>query len=155
MSNVQSLTATAPRSGLGWRIALWSAQILLAAFYGFAGALKTFMSPDELPSMGLNYAMEIPYLLLLFIGVCELAGAAGVLLPALTRTKPWLTPLAAFGFVVLQVLAIGFHLSRGETEVLPMNVIALAVAAFVVWGRVWKAPTPARARLRLKPTPDD
>ena len=65
-------------------------------------------------------------------------------LPALTRIQPWLTPLAALGFVAIQVLAIGFHITRGEVHGLPMNVVLLALAAFVVWGRTRKAPIEGR-----------
>ncbi|MCX5515760.1 hypothetical protein C3941_06055 [Kaistia algarum] len=144
MSNVANRTASPKPRQLGWQSGLWTAQVLLAVFYGFSGVLKTFMPPEALPAMGLNYATEIPVLLLRFIGISELAGAIGILLPALTRIKPSLTPLAALGFVAIQVLAIGFHIYRGETEVLPMNVIALAIAAFVVWGRTRKLPIAPR-----------
>ena len=144
MSSIANKASSPKTSQIGWQISLWAAQVLLALFYGFAGALKTFMPPEALPAMGLNYATEIPFLLLRFIGICELAGTIGILLPALTRIKPSLTPLAAVGFVAIQILAIGFHISRGETEVLPMNVIALAIAAFVVWGRTRKAPITPR-----------
>lgn len=145
MSSIANRTVSPKPRQLGWQISLWTAQVLLAVFYGFAGALKTFMPPEALPAMGLNYATEIPFLLLRFIGICELAGTIGILLPALARIKPFLTPLAAIGFVTLQILAIGFHIYRGETEVLPMNLIALAIAAFVIWGRTRKVPIPPRA----------
>lgn len=145
MSNTANATVPPRSSQLGWQISLWAVQILLAAFYGFAGLLKTFMPPEALPAMGLNYANEIPLLLLRFIGVSELAGAIGIILPALTRITPFLTPLAAVGFVVVQIAAIGFHILRNEFHVLPMNIIALAVAAFVVWGRTRKLPIAPRA----------
>lgn len=145
MSHIANRTVSPKPRQLGWQISLWTAQVLLAVFYGFSGFLKTFMHPEALPAMGLNYANEIPFLLLRFIGISELAGAIGILLPALTRIKPSLTPLAALGFVAIQILAMGFHIYRGETEVLPMNVIALAIAAFVVWGRTRKLPITPRA----------
>ncbi len=93
----------------------------------------------------MNYATEIPLFLLRFIGISELAGTIGILLPALTRIKPALTPFAALGFVTIQILAIAFHIHRGETEVLPMNMIALVIAAFVAWGRTRKVPIRPRA----------
>lgn len=79
-----------------------------------------------------------------FIGFVDLAGGIGILLPALTRIQPRLTILAAFGLVALQVLAFGFHASRGEFSMLPMNVILIALAVLVVWGRTKKAPITAR-----------
>lgn len=145
MSNTSTTAVLPPRAGLGWQIGLWVTQVLLAGFYGLAGFMKTTMAPEQLVPMGLNYAVDIPHWLLLFIGACELAGAIGIVLPALTRIQPWLTPLAALGFVAIQVLAICFHLTRAEIHGLPMNVVLLALAAFVVWGRTRKAPIEGRS----------
>ncbi|MFN4922215.1 MULTISPECIES: DoxX family protein [Bradyrhizobium] len=133
------------RAGLGWQIGLWISQILLAGLYGLAGFIKTTIPPAQLVPMGLNYATEFPHWLLLFIGFAELAGAVGILLPALTRIMPSLTPLAALGLATIQVLAIGFHISRGELNVLPMNLALLGLAVFVLWGRVKKAPIARRS----------
>ena len=145
MSDVRTTTAVlAPRAGLGWQIALWTSQILLAGFYGLSGFMKTTMTPEQLVPMGLNYAVDIPHWLLLFIGAMELAGAVGIVLPAIARIAPSLTPLAALGFVTLQVLAIVFHITRGELHVLPMNVVLVAIAVFVLWGRAAKAPIEGR-----------
>jgi len=143
MSNPNSAVLST-RPGLGWQIGLWIAQLLLAGFYGLAGFMKTTMTPEQLVPIGLNYAVDIPHWLLLFIGACEIAGAIGIVLPAATRIAPSLTPLAALGFVALQVLAIGFHIMRGEAHSLAFNVVLLALAAFVLWGRAWKAPLRGR-----------
>ena len=76
----------------------------------------------------------------------ELVGTIGILLQALTRIKPALTPLAALGFVTIQILAIAFHvIHRGETEVMPVGTIALAIAALVVWGPNGKVSIRPRA----------
>lgn len=61
-------------------------------------------------------------------------------LPALLRIRPRLSVLAAVGIIVLQLLAMGFHLMRGETMVLPLNVVLLVLAAFVLWGRTRAVP---------------
>lgn len=128
-----------------WRLGLWVAQCVLAALFGLAGAMKTTMAPASLAGMGLAYALDIPHGLLLFIGFSELAGALGVILPAAIRVLPFLTPLAALGFALIQALAIGFHFMRGELgEVLPLNLALLALSAFVAWGRTFKAPIVAR-----------
>jgi len=138
-------TATSRRTGMAWQTAFWLAQIVLAVLFGLAGAMKTFMTPDALVHMNINYATEIPIWLLRFIGICELAGAIGVMLPALTRIQPQLTPLAALGFAVIQVLAIGFHFWRGElAEMAPINLALLGISLFVIWGRVSKSPIGAR-----------
>lgn len=129
----------------GWRIGLWSAQIILATLFGMAGVLKTTMAPEALPPMGIAWATDVPVMLLRFIGTVELLGAFGVILPALTRIRPFLTPLAAIGFATIQVLAIGFHATRGETgQTLLMNILLLALSLFVIWGRLRKAPIQSR-----------
>lgn len=69
----------------------------------------------------------------------ELLGGIGVVLPALLRIKPWLTPLAALGLLSIMVLAFGFHVTRDEWHALPANTILGAMAAFVAWGRLTKA----------------
>jgi putative oxidoreductase len=94
----------------------------------------------------MNWVTVSPEALVRFIGFAELAGALGMILPALTRILPFLTPLAAAGFAVIQVLAIGTHASLGETgSTLPMNLVLLALALFVAWGRWKKAPIAPRA----------
>ena len=144
-NKVQS--ATAPSEGSGadrassWRIGLWSAQIALALLFGASGGMKVFMSPEAQASMGMNDALDIPVLLLRFIGVCEIAGAFGMILPSLTRIAPRLTPLAALGFATIQVLALGFHFTRGELAMMaPINLTLLGLSLFVLWGRTQKAP---------------
>lgn len=143
-----SATFPAPtgRPGKAITVSLWTAQVLLAILFGMAGVMKTFMPVPELVANGINYASDLPLWLLRFIGVVELSGAVGVLLPALTRIQPRLTPLAALGFVAIQVLAIGFHATRGELAMaLPLNAILLGLSLFVLWGRGSKAPIAARA----------
>jgi len=79
-----------------------------------------------------------------FLGVVDLAGGVGLLLPSLTRILPRLTVIAAACCVVLQILAIAFHASRAEFAVLPMNVIYIGLALIVLWGRGRKAPIAPR-----------
>ena len=129
----------------GWNIGLWIAQIALAGFYGFAGFSKVSQPMEALAAMGMSYAVDYPDLLTRFVGTAELLGAIGIILPALTRIMPGLTPLAALGFSVIQVLAIGLHAMRGETgQTLPINLVLLALSLFVLWGRTRKAPIAPR-----------
>lgn len=120
-------------------ISLWVAQSVLAAMYIMAGSMKSFQPIESLSAM-LPWVSSTPPELVRFIGISELAGGIGLLLPAILRIKPVLTPIAATGLVVVQVLAIFFHISRGESSVLGMNIILVAIAAFVAWGRFKKAP---------------
>jgi hypothetical protein len=126
---------------LAWQIGIWSAQILLFLAFGPVGLMKTFMSPEALVAMGLGFARDVPHWLLRFIGISELAGALGIVLPALTRVMPFLTPLAALGFVTIQVLAIGFHIMSGDFAMMaPLNFALLGLSLFVLWGRTRKLP---------------
>lgn len=127
-----------------WRIGLWTAQVLLALGFGAAGAMKTFTPIDEL-ARTLPWVSDLPELAR-FIGVSEILGALGLVLPAATRVAPVLTTLAAIGLVVVMVLAAGFHISRGEAHAVPVNLALGGLAAFVAWGRSRKAPIEPRRR---------
>jgi hypothetical protein len=141
-SHAPGITSDKPAPGL--TISLWSAQILLALVFGFAGAMKVFSPIEELAK---NAAwIRNSQALIRFIGISELAGALGMLLPSLTRIKPKLTSLAAVGLFIVMVLATGFHLTRGEAKVIPMTLALGALATFVAWGRFRKAPISARRR---------
>ena len=118
-----------------WNIALWVGQILLAGVYAMAGYMKVSQPIDALVASGMTYAGDYPELLTRFVGI---------ILPAATRILPSLTPLAAVGFSVIQVLAFGLHTMRGEYGVLPVNIVLLAISVFVLWGRLRKVPITAR-----------
>ena len=90
--------------------------------------------------MGAVWMLEVPIALPRFIGVMELLGVIGLILPAATRIQPQLTVWAAKGLLAIQALAIPFHAVRGEFEPLPFNLIYVALAVFVIWGRTRKAP---------------
>jgi putative oxidoreductase len=119
--------------------ALWLVQVLLAAAYGMAGVMKSTM-PIAALAPNLPWTADVPAALVRFIGVSELAAAAGLVLPALTRIRPALTPLAGAGLVVVMVLASIFHVMRGEFTALPITITLGGLAAFVAWGRTARAP---------------
>jgi hypothetical protein len=91
-------------------------------------------------------APGFPLAFLRFIGIAELAGSIGIILPALTRIAPVLTPLAASGFVVVMASAAVLHLTRGQLGELPVVVVLGALAFFVAWGRFKRAPIARRER---------
>lgn len=114
--------------------ALWIAQGILAFMFGYAGYMKAFVPLDKLKQ--LDWAPQYPRMTR-FIGVAEIAGAIGMILPILLDILPWLTPLAAFGFAAIQVLAIGFHYRRNELmKTLVFNLILLGLSLFVAIGRI-------------------
>ena len=125
-------------------IALWVAAILLAAMYGFAGFNKVTKSIPELSAMMGGWPTAVPPWAIPTIGTLEIAGALGLILPALTRILPKLTAIAAACFVLLQIGAMITHISLGEYGVLPINIVLLLMAAFVAWGRWIKVPILAK-----------
>ncbi len=129
-----SVTLTQPSVGAPLRIGLWVAQAAIAALFCFAGFTKLTTPIADLSAM-MPWTGDVPAAFVRFIALVDLAGGIGVLLPALTGIQPRLTTLAALGCIVLQVLAVAFHVSRGEFSVLPLNAVLLACAAFVFWGR--------------------
>lgn len=139
-----SPTPPAARRNLGLHIGLWVAQILLALAFGMAGTIKSTMPMPELGDK-IFWAKDVPLWLTRFIGTSELAAAIGMILPAATRIKPMLTGWAGAALVVVMVLAIGFHLVRGEATFITGPVVLGSLAAFVAWGRLVKAPIAPRA----------
>jgi uncharacterized membrane protein YphA (DoxX/SURF4 family) len=124
-------------------VSLWVAQGLLALAFGMAGLMKATTPLAELATK-LPWAADLPHLVR-FIGISELLGAIGVVLPAATRIQPRLTPLAASGLVLVMGLALLFHASRGElAQAAPINLVLGGLAAFVAWGRFSKAPIAPR-----------
>lgn len=125
-------------------ISLWVVQVLLAVTFAMAGLMKASTPIAEL-AQKLPWVAQTPEALVRFIGVSELAGALGLLLPAATRVKPILTPIAGAALVLVMLLAGLFHASRGELQALPVNLILGGLAAFVTWGRMKRAPISPRA----------
>ncbi len=125
------------------RVWLWVAQVLVFGVFCVAGAMKVTMPVRDISRMW-PWTGLVPQHFLRFIGLVDLAGGIGILLPSLTRVAPWLTVAAALGCAVLQVLAIGFHASRGEITLTSLNFLLLGLSAFVMWGRYKKAPVMPR-----------
>ncbi|MFD5006261.1 DoxX family protein [Streptomyces mutabilis] len=112
-------------------IAYWIVAGLLALFYFYAGTLKVIRSRDQLRPM-MAWVDRMPLPALRALGVVEILGATGLMLPPLTGTAPWLASTAAIGFVLLQAGAIAVHLT-GEDRQITLNVGLTATAAVTVW----------------------
>jgi uncharacterized membrane protein YphA (DoxX/SURF4 family) len=120
-------------------IVLWIAQGVLAAMFLMSGFMKVAQPIAELSKM-LPWASEMPAGLVRFIGFSELAGGIGLLLPSILRFKPKLTAWAAVGLIAVMAFATIFHISRGETGVIGMNIVLMLIAIFIAWGRFKKVP---------------
>lgn len=123
---------------------LWIIQVLLALLFLFAGGTKLVLPIETLNSMGSPNAIHLPGLFIKFIGICEVLGALGLILPGLLRIRPGLTPLAAAGLVIIMIGAtVVTILGDGLAMALPALVVGL-LAAFVAYGRWRLAPHQSR-----------
>ena len=114
------------------KVAYWIVAALLALLYLYSGGIKVVQSKDQLrPMMG--WIDSVPLSLVRTIGVLEVLGALGLVLPPLTGVAPGLALVAAAGLVLIQVGAISLHLSRGEVKVIWLNIILLALAGAEIW----------------------
>ena len=125
-------------SGKALHVTLWAVQLLLALFFLMVGYSHGLMPYDQIAEQA-TWMKAVPRALGRFIGYAELAGGLGVIIPAATRIRPWLTPLAALGLAIIMMLAILFHIVRGEASVIWMHTLLAVLALFVAWGRWRKA----------------
>src|ERR1700742_1888860 len=114
--------------------ALWIVQVLLALLFLFSGGTKLVLPLDVLTSMGSPNQIQLPGLFLRFIGVVEVLGALGLVLPGLLRIKPGLTPLAAAGLVLVMMVALAL-----------VPLVVGLLAAFVAYGRWRLVPQSGRS----------
>jgi uncharacterized membrane protein YphA (DoxX/SURF4 family) len=113
---------------------LWIVQVLLAAAFGMAGVMKA-TQPKEKLEPRMPWVQDFSPGTVRFIGIVELLGALGLILPAATGIVPVLTPIAAAGLAVVMVLAAATHIRRKEPSGVAVNAVLFALAAIVAWGR--------------------
>ena len=126
------------------KIALWIAQGVLALAFLAAGAMKLLMPIADLHD-ALAWTADVPTMLVRLIGLAEVLGGLGLILPAATRVRPHLTALAAAALALDMAVATLFHLVRGEASMTPVTLILGAALAFVTWGRAVRLPIAPRA----------
>lgn len=120
-------------------IALWVAQGVLAAAFLMAGVMK-LTRPTEKLAERLAWAEDFSERQIKTIGALELLAAIGLILPAITGIATVLVPLAAVGIILVQIGAIVVHQRRGESRQMVENLVFIAIAAFVAWGRFGAYP---------------
>jgi uncharacterized membrane protein len=113
---------------------LWIVAVVLAAAFVMAGVMKG-TQPKEKLAPKLPWVEDFSPGTVRFIGVVELLGGLGLILPAATGMAPILTPLAATGLAIVMVLAAAMHIRRKEPSGVVVNAVLFALAAFVAWGR--------------------
>ncbi len=120
-------------------IVLWILQVVLALAFGMAGISK-LTQPKEKLAAQMGWVEDFSQGTVRLIGLVELLGAIGLILPALTGILPILTPLAALGLVLVMVGAILTHQRRKETPMMAVNLVLLLLAAFVAYARFVAVP---------------
>ena len=114
-------------------VLLWILQGLLALAFLIHGLIM--LKPPAQTESGMSYVHDLPTGLRRFIGVVEILGGIGLVLPALVNVLPILTPIAATGLVIIMVLAAMYHVPRREYPNIVLNLVLAALALFVAYGR--------------------
>lgn len=122
-------------------ILLWIIQVLLALLFLFAGGVKLVLPIEEMTKQ-----MAMPGLFLRFLGVVEVLGALGLVLPGLFRVKTWLTPLAAAGLTIIMIGATVISLRIGPVGPAMFPLVTGLLAALVAYGRWRLAPLATRGK---------
>jgi uncharacterized membrane protein len=113
------------------KIAYWIVAGLLAPFYLYGGGIKVVQTQEQLRPM-MRWVDHVPMRAVRAIGVIEVLGAIGLILPPLTGIAPWLALAAAIGFVVLQICATTVHLRLGDRQI-ALNIGLILAAAVTIW----------------------
>lgn len=115
---------------------LWIIQILLGLLFVFAGGSKLVMSIEVMHDLARQSGQTpLPGMLLRFIGVAELLGGLGLVLPGLLRIRPGLTPLAAAGLLIIMIGATVITMSSGPAAAGLFPLIVCLLLLFVIYGR--------------------
>lgn len=126
--------------------ALWTAQVLVALVFLFAGSMKFIMPAEKMQQGPIVFPLAFMY----FIGLCECLGALGLVLPGLTRVRTGLTPLAAAGLTIIMIGATTVTvLGMGVAAAIVPAVVGI-VTAWIAYGRTRVAPLADAPRRRLR-----
>ncbi|WP_231618796.1 DoxX family protein [Nonomuraea sp. SBT364] len=113
---------------------LWIAQAVLAAGFAMSGAVKAGRPKDRLTGSH-PWMRDFSRTALRLIGVLELLGAIGLVVPAAVGVAPVLTPVAGTGLAIMMALAAAMHIRRKEPAGLRVTAVLFVLAALVAWGR--------------------
>lgn len=116
-------------------ILLWVIQILLALLFLFAGGTKLVLPLETLQQAGSPNQVQLPGLFIRFIGVCEVLGGLGLVLPGLLRIRQGLTALAATGLAIIMVGAVIISIAADGIAAGIAPLVVGLLCAFVAYGR--------------------
>ncbi|HVB20413.1 MAG TPA: DoxX family protein [Ktedonobacteraceae bacterium] len=120
-------------------IALWVVQILLALAFLMAGGMKV-SQPIEKLKKAMSWTSHTSVGTVRLVGILEILGALGLILPAVTHILPWLTPVAAIGLVLTMIGAAIVHIRLKEFAGLGAPLVLFLLALFIVYGRFMVSP---------------
>ena len=118
---------------------LWAIQAVLAVLFLLAGGMKVSQSVEALGKR-MSWVNHYPLWFVRFIGVAEVLGALGLILPAATHILLWLTLVAAGGLAIIMIGATVYHISRREYSGSVTTIILFLLSVFIIYGRVALAP---------------
>jgi len=121
-------------------IAYWIVAGLLALAYVFVGVTKLVRSRAQLEAGGMQWVRGASPAVVKLVGLIEVLGAAGLILPPLLAVAVFLAPLAAVGLILVQAVAIGVHMQMRDTASLPINISLLLLAFVAAWLGVLSFP---------------
>jgi uncharacterized membrane protein YphA (DoxX/SURF4 family) len=116
-------------------IALWIIQVLLALLFLLAGGMKLIIAPDVLAAMGSPNQVQLPGLLVKFIGLCETLGGLGLILPGLLRIRRGLTPLAAVGLLIIMIGAVVLSVIGDGVGAAIVPMLTALLLVLIAYGR--------------------
>jgi uncharacterized membrane protein YphA (DoxX/SURF4 family) len=116
-------------------IVLWILQILLALVFLFSGGMKFVMTLEDIRKQSPPGSIEFSMAFLKFIGVCEILGGLGLVLPGLTKIKRFLTPLAAVGLLIIMIGAVATSLMGPGLKYGVIPLVCGVLCAIVAYGR--------------------
>ncbi|HET9528498.1 MAG TPA: DoxX family protein [Pyrinomonadaceae bacterium] len=118
-------------------VLLWILQVLLALLFLFAGGTKLVLPIEYLTQQGSPNQVMMPGWFIRFIGVCEVLGALGLVLPGLLKTRQYLTPLAALGLAIIMLGAVVLTL-MGDGFIMAITpFVCLLLLLFIAYAR-WR-----------------
>ena len=121
-------------------IAIWALQILAGLIFLLAGIMKSTQPIANLAKR-MIWVTVVPPWMVRFIGVAELLGGIGLILPAATGVLPWLTPVAAVALAVVMLLAVGFHVTRNDKfDKISASLVLLVLTVIIALGRFVFSP---------------
>lgn len=119
-------------------IILWILQILFGLYFIGVGIMH-FIVPEGLPAQ-MSWMYDLPAWLHWVSGTAEILGGAGLILPGIFRIQTRLIPLAASGLALVMAGAVIYHITRGEYTNIVLNIVNMAILAFIAYGRSRKVP---------------